>query len=126
MMFSDGAYKVPSALSFNVWQKKLPRITKIVDETIVLKRPRRGAKLKEEVWHTDDGQVVKYSLVYINPRICVPDNGRVLGYDNSHDYHRRHFMRAVEPVKFDIYELVFKRFHAEVCELWRNEDEKHT
>jgi hypothetical protein len=95
-----------------------------VDETILLKRPRKGATLKEEVWQTEDGEVVKYSLAYINPRICGSDNGRVLGYDNSHDYHHRHFMGTVEPVEFDGYESLSKRFQAEVIELWRKEDEK--
>jgi hypothetical protein len=62
-----------------------PTITKTLDETYVLTRPRKGAKLKEEVWQNSaDGKVVKYSLAYINPRICGSDNGRVLGYDNSH------------------------------------------
>ena len=91
----------------------------------MVKGPRKGSKLKEEVWETEDGQVVKYVLAYINPRICGPDNGRVLGYDNSHDYHHRHFMGATEPVlDFVNYETLSERFHAEVKELWRNEDEK--
>ena len=59
--------------------------------------------LKEEVWQSDNGQVVKYSLAYINPRICAVDNGRVLGYDNSHGRHHRHFMGDVEPLEFDSY-----------------------
>jgi hypothetical protein len=33
---------------------------KIVDDTIILKRPRRGAKLREEVWQTADGKVAKW------------------------------------------------------------------
>jgi len=90
----------------------------------LLKRQRKGGTLKEEVWQTEDGEVVKYSLAYINPRICGSDNGRVLSYDNSHDYHHRHFMGTVEPVEFDDYESLSKRFHAEVFELWRKEDEK--
>jgi len=58
--------------------KKL-EITKTVDTANRLKGKRKGAILKEEVWETDNGQVVKYVLAYINPRICGPDNGRVLG-----------------------------------------------
>lgn len=45
-----------------------------------MKRPRRGAILKEEVRHDRDWQVVKYSLAYINPAVFGADNGRVLGY----------------------------------------------
>lgn len=106
--------------------KQRPKITKTLDETFVLKRPRKGAKLKEEVWQTGDGQVVKYSLAYINPRICAADNGRVLGYDNSHNYHHRHFMGTVEHVKFHNFKDLAERFRTEVAELWRKEDEKST
>jgi hypothetical protein len=76
-----------------------PLVQKVVDDTIYLKRPRRGAVLKEEVWQDQDGQVVKYSFAYINPAICGADNGRVLGYDNSHDPHHRHFMGKQESVQ---------------------------
>ena len=97
---------------------------KTVDDEIVLKKPRKGAKLKEEVWQTPNGEVVKYSLAYINPRICGKDNGRVLGYDNSHDCHHRHFMGAIEPIEFKNYQALATRFREEVMELWRREDEQ--
>jgi hypothetical protein len=80
--------------------------------------------LKEEVWQTEDGQVVHYSLAYINHRICGVDNGRVLGYDNSHEYDHRHFMGTVEAIVFENYESLSRRFYAEVDELWRKEDEQ--
>ena len=48
-----------------------PLAQKVVDDTIYLKRPRRGAMLKEEVWHDQDGQVVKYSLAYVVDGECV-------------------------------------------------------
>lgn len=70
--------------------KRRGRAEKTVDETSYLTGKRRGAVLKEEVWSVGR-EVVRYSLAYINPRLCVVDNGRVLGYDNSHDYHHRHF-----------------------------------
>jgi len=50
-------------------QQKRESSEKTVDETIYLKKPRKGAKLKEEVWQTRDGKVVKYSLAYINPSL---------------------------------------------------------
>ena len=103
---------------------KQPSITKTVHTEYVLTRPRKGAKLKEEVWETEDDQVVSYSLAYINHRICGVDNGRVLGYDNSHQHPHRHFMGAVKPVEFANYEALSKRFYAEVYELWRREDEQ--
>ena len=80
--------------------------------------------LKEEVWQSEDGQVVKYSLAYVNPGICGVDNGRVLGYDNSHDHHHRHFMGRQESFEFTGYEALATQFQYEVRELWRKEDEE--
>jgi hypothetical protein len=77
------------------------------------------------VWQTQDGKVTKYNLAYINHSACQVDNGRVLGYDNSHDYHHRHFMGNVEGFDFRDYESLAARFLGEVQELWRKEDEKN-
>ena len=105
-------------------RKTRPGAEKKVDETLYLSGKRRGAVLKEEVWY-EAGRVVKYSLAYINPRVCAFDNGRVLGYDNGHDHHHRHFMGNVQQIDFPGYEAVLDRFQREVQELWRSEDEKH-
>ncbi len=96
---------------------------KRVDETLYLSGKRRGAVLKEEAWFDGD-QVVKYSLAYINPRICPIDNGRILGYDNTHQYHHRHFKGSVENIAFHGYEALVRRFEREVRELWKAEDEQ--
>jgi hypothetical protein len=69
------------------------------------------------VWQTDDGQVAKYSLAYINPRVCGLDHGGVLGYDNSHDHHYRHFMGTIEHIDFKSFEDLSRRFRSEVEEL---------
>jgi hypothetical protein len=92
-----------------------PLAQKVVDDTICLKRPRRGAMLKEEVWQDQDGHVVKYSLAYVNHTICEADNGRVFGYD----HHHRHFMGEQESVEFTGYETLATQFYDEVQELWR-------
>jgi Family of unknown function (DUF6516) len=110
--------------------KKTPRQSfgeKVVDETIMLKRPRRGARLREEVWQTRSGRVTKYNLAYIHHGVCQVDNGRVLGYDNSHDHHHhhRHFMGNVEATGFKDYESQAARFWEEVQKLWRKEDEEN-
>jgi hypothetical protein len=68
--------------------------------------------------------VTKYNLAYINHIVCQVDNGRVLGYDNSHDNHHRHFMGQVEAFDFVDYESLANRFREEVFELWRKEDKK--
>jgi hypothetical protein len=88
-----------------------------------LKGNRKRAVLKEQVWF-EDGQVVAYSMAYINLKQCPVDHGRVLGYDNSHEYHHRHFMGQIEPVDFTSYLALVERFIREVHDLWRVEDEK--
>jgi hypothetical protein len=105
-----------------VSQRKPPvRTTKLEEHR--LKGKRKGALLKEQIWF-EEGKVVAYSLAYINLKRCAVDNGRVLGYDNSHGYHHRHFMGHVEAVKFTSYAALAERFIAEVHELWRMEDEE--
>ena len=86
-----------------------------------LKGKRKGGYLKEVVRRLK-GEVIGYALAYINPRICGVDNGRVLGYDNAHDYHHRHFMGEVTDVEFVGYDELVSKFEAEVHELWRQED----
>lgn len=103
--------------------KKAVKREKKIDETLRLSGKRRGAVLKEEVWFEGD-RVVKYSLAYINPRICAVDNGRVLGYDNTHQYHHRHFRGSAEQTEFHGYEALVTRFERELHELWKAEDEQ--
>ena len=102
-------------------KKTGPVRTTIVEECR-LKGKRKGALLKEQVWFEDE-KIVAYSLVYINLRECLIDNGRVLGYDNSHEFHHRHFMGRVEAIEFSTYANLAERFIQEVHELWRLEDE---
>ena len=103
-------------------QRKPPiRTTKLEEHR--LKGKRKGALLREQIWF-EDGRVVAYSLAYINLKLCPVDNGRVLGYDNSHDYHHRHFMGEMEAVDFTTYAALAERFIAEVHNLWRIEDEQ--
>jgi hypothetical protein len=111
-----------------MWRGKRPKRKlgdRVVDERFLLKRPRRAATLGEEAWQTQDGEVTKYNLAYINHLACRVDNGRVLGYNNSHDHHHRHFMGTVEAVEFDNCESLVARFREEVQELWRREDEEN-
>jgi len=52
-------------------------------------------------------------------------NGRVLGFDNAHGYHHRHFMGKVEPVIFESYEAQLERFQQEFYALIEQLHEKH-
>ena len=85
-------------------------------ERFVLKPKSGGGVLSYEVWgYVEKGKTVvtRYNLAYINPLIHAGDNGRVLGFDNAHDYHHRHCMGQVEPVEFLNYEATLERFQQE-------------
>lgn len=75
--------------------------------------------LKEEVWRDGSGEVTRYSLAYIDPSMCSLDHGRVLGYDNAHGRHHRHFMGKETAYEFHGYQRLVKRFEREVQELRR-------
>lgn len=83
---------------------------KIVDDTLSISRKRGNGLLRREIWVDEQGRVVRYNLAYINHAICQADHGRVVGYDNAHGYHHRHFMGVVEPVAFISFEDIEARF----------------
>lgn len=61
-------------------------------------------------------KVISYALAYINPMIYSGDNGRVLGYDNSHGFSHRHYLGTVTAEAFPGYEALYERFESE----WRD------
>lgn len=74
--------------------------------------------LLNETGRTDpNGNIVRYALVYIDFDICQEDNGRVLGYDNAHGFHERHFMGKAEKADFASYAELAEYFLAEVKRL---------
>jgi Family of unknown function (DUF6516) len=85
--------------------------TKQVDETHIISDNRGNGKLRREIWVDGvTGQVLRYNLAYINGRIFTGDNGRVVGYDNAHDGHHRHYFGEVEPILFKSFEEIERRF----------------
>jgi tRNA A37 threonylcarbamoyltransferase TsaD len=75
-----------------------------------------GGVLKELVeQELPSGKLRHYSLAYINPMIFAGDNGRVIGYDNSHGYPHRHFMGEITPEPELSWEDIRARFEVE----WR-------
>lgn len=75
-----------------------------------------GGVLKERVIRElPSRKVTSYALAYINSQIHPGDNGRVLGYDNSHGYSHRHYMGRVMADAFPGYEALYDRFERE----WR-------
>ncbi|MHB1949836.1 MAG: toxin-antitoxin system TumE family protein [Gammaproteobacteria bacterium] len=83
------------------------------DERITLPKARGNGQLIRKVSVDDKNKVTRYNIAYINHRLCYVDNGRVLGYDNAHGYHHRHYMGEVEPINFISYEDIEEKFQRE-------------
>jgi hypothetical protein len=98
----------------------IPKEILLERERFELKSKSGGGLLSYEVWgYVLKGKtiVTRYNLAYINHAIYSGDNGRVLGFDNAHDYHHRHFMGKVETVEFISYEATLERFQKEWLEV---------
>ena len=93
---------------------------KIIDESHKIADKRGNGQLRREVWVDGRGVVTRYNLAYINHRLHQSDNGRVVGYDNAHDGHHRHYFGQVEPVYFVSFEDIEKLFEQDWIAL-RNE-----
>lgn len=99
---------------------KPPKETLLEQERFELRPKSGGGLLSYEVWgYQDKGKTVvtRYNLAYINHSLCHVDNGRVLGFDNAHDYHHRHFMGEVTAVEFTSYEATLEKFQQEWLEI---------
>ncbi|WP_394755961.1 DUF6516 family protein [Rhodoferax sp.] len=94
--------------------------TLLEQERFELRPKSGGGLLSYEVWgYQEKGKTVvtRYNLAYINHSICHVDNGRVLGFDNAHDYHHRHYMGEVTAVAFTSYEATLEKFQQEWLEI---------
>ena len=49
----------------------------------------------------------------MNPHLFQGDNGRVLGYDNAHGYHHKHFRGVVTPMDYESFEDIEIQFQKE-------------
>lgn len=94
-------------------RRKPVRHKKIIDDTIKLPEKQGNGILRFFVSVDEKNKIIRYSLAYINPKLCSVDNGRVLGYDNCHGYHHRHYMGKEENIAFTSYENIEKRFKEE-------------
>lgn len=91
---------------------------KIIDETHKISDRRGNGKLRREIWvDQSTKRVTRYNLAYINHNMHSGDNGRVLGFDNAHDFHHRHSFGVVEPVEFVSFEDIEERFEQECMAL---------
>jgi hypothetical protein len=73
--------------------------------------------IREEVWVNAKSEVMKYNLAFLLPHVFAPDNGRVLGYDNAHGVHERHYQGSVERIRFKDYRSTAARFYREVARI---------
>ena len=89
---------------------------KVIDEKYIVPLEKGGGLIKFEAWKLEE-KVVKYNMAYINKNIFIGDNGRVLGYDNSHNYHHKHYFGEIEEIDdFSSFEELVKRFKREIGE----------
>lgn len=93
-------------------ESKLTEI-KMSDETHKISDKRGNGKLRREVWVDTKGKVTRYNLAYINHQLFQGDNGRVIGYDNAHGVHHRHYFGGISPVDFVSFEDIEERFEAD-------------
>lgn len=94
-----------------------PEATKLVDDTARVRCKSGIGVIREEVWVDAKGKVLKYNLAFINHYLHSGDNGRVLGYDNAHGYHERHFKGTAEMHPFTSYEALLVQFLEDVAAL---------
>lgn len=98
---------LPTAMIFCIMADKG---TKIIDAFHKISDKRGNGALRREVWADKDGRITRYNLAYINFFLFTDDNGRVVGYDNAHGYHHRHWFGRVEAVEFTSFEDLEERF----------------
>ena len=97
-------------------RKKIP-LKKVVDERFSIHRNKGGGLLRQEAWEDSGGEIVKYAISCVSHALPSDENGRVLGYDNAHDYHHKHYKGEIYPVDdFVSYEELVGRFAEELKE----------
>jgi C1A family cysteine protease len=98
-------------------KKSKNKFLKVVSEQFPVNPKKGGGILKIEAWEDGKGEIVKYSMAYINHMIFSGDNGRVLGYDNTHNFHHKHYYGEVSEVSdFTSYQDLVERFEQEIKE----------
>ena len=98
-------------------KKTSSKYKKVVSEQFPINPKRGGGILKIEAWENKQGEVIKYSMAYINPLIFSGDNGRVTGYDNAHGFHHKHYFGELSEVSdFSSYLNLVEHFEQEVKE----------
>ena len=102
--------------------KKVKAVAKVIDEVHHLNKKQGGGLIKIEIWVDENYGTARYSMTYINHAIYAGDNGRVLGYDNAHGKHHRHYFGDYQLVRnFKGHEKLLEKFSQE----WRRIADEH-
>ncbi len=98
-------------------REKKAKLKKVVSEQFPVNQKTGGGILKIEAWENEDGEIVKYSMAYINPLIFSDDNGRIIRYDNTHNFHHKHYSGEISEVSdFISYQDLVDRFEKDIKE----------
>ena len=97
-------------------KSKKKNYTKIIDEQFIIPYAKGGGIIKFEAWEYEN-LIVKYNMVYINKNVFPNDNGRVMGYDNSHNFHHKHYFGQITELDdFVNYQELVQRFKNDIKE----------
>jgi len=97
-------------------KSKKKYFTKVVDEKFIVPSQKGGGIIKFEAWEYEN-KIVKYNMLYINKEIFPSDNGRVIGYDNSHNFHHKHYFGEISEIEdFVSYQELVQRFKKDIKE----------
>jgi uncharacterized protein YfaT (DUF1175 family) len=89
---------------------------KVIDEQFIVPYKEGDGIIKFEAWEYEN-KIVKYNMAYINKSVFPNDNGRVIGYDNSHNFHHKHYFgEIIELDDFVNYQELVKRFKNDLKE----------
>jgi hypothetical protein len=95
-------------------KKPPPALERYAPRDVQIRKKLGGGVLKElVVRELPSRRVIEYALVYVNTNIHAGDNGRVLGYDNSHGFTHKHLFGVRTSDPFTTYEELYERFQNE-------------
>jgi len=99
-----------------MYKSKKKNYIKVIDEKFIVPFDKGGGIIKFEAWEYEN-RILKYNMVYINKNIFPNDNGRVMGYDNSHNFHHKHYFGEIyELDDFVNYQELVQRFKNDIKE----------
>lgn len=85
----------------------------LIDDSFAIHRKKGNGIIRRQVWVDEYEEVTRYSLAYINYNLFQGDNGRVLGYDNAHAQHHKHYMGHIEQIAFTSFKKLENQFQRE-------------